>query len=150
MKFNSKMVALMSCLIAAIGVTDAESRPADEPFETLTLDLTRQPATDEEIVLRLALGILPRGTRVVVRTADGEIVGTASPYGLRPGQKAGTHTIPVPDKAVTGNKVTLRIEVLDKGSGKPRSPLKGEVDSTKLDFVKVTPLPEPIETSGPR
>src|SRR4051812_35629656 len=78
---------------------------AESPDGMLTLTLPRPPAADEALVLRLSVGVLPRNARVVVQTVDGEIAGTVAPYGVRPGRKAGEFTLPVPAKAVVGDKV---------------------------------------------
>src|SRR4051794_21400833 len=94
----------------------------------LTLALPRQPAADEAAVLRLSAGVLPRQARVVVRTIDGEIAGTVSPFGVHAGRKAGVHTIPIPAKAIVGDKVTLRLEVLERNAQSPRPPTCAEIE----------------------
>src|SRR4051794_38704269 len=78
----------------------------------VTLTLEREPTAEEMVTLRVTVGVLPRNARVVVRTERGEIAGTITPFGVRPGQKAGVHTIPVPPGALSKKKVALRFEVL--------------------------------------
>ncbi|SIO36254.1 hypothetical protein SAMN05444166_4103 [Singulisphaera sp. GP187] len=114
----------------------------EAPGGKLTLTLSRQPTKDEAIVLRLAVGVLPRNARVIVRTVDGKIAGTVAPFGVRPLQKAGVYQIAVPAKAVVGDKVTLRLEVLEKGAGEARLPTREEIEDAKLTFVPVTPKPK--------
>ncbi|MGI8515243.1 MAG: hypothetical protein ACR2NT_08870 [Acidimicrobiia bacterium] len=104
----------------------------------LTLALPRQPAADEAVVLRLSVGVLPRQARVVVRTIDGEIAGTIAPFGVRPGREAGVHTIPIPAKAVVGDKVTLRFEILERDAQAGRFPTCAEIKEAKLVFMPVS------------
>lgn len=101
----------------------------------LTLTLPRKPAPDESLALRLSVGVLPRGARVVAQTLDGEIVGTVSPFGVRPDRKAGVYTIPVPAKAIAGDRVTLRLHVLEKGVEAGGPPAKAEIEGAKLAFM---------------
>jgi hypothetical protein len=110
---------------------------AEEPAGRLTLTLPRRPAADEALSVRLTVGVLPRDARVVVRTADGQIAGTIRPFGVRSGQKAGVFTIPVPSKAVVEDKVSLRLEVLEKNAKAARAPTEAEVEHAELSFVPV-------------
>ncbi len=97
---------------------------------------TAAGAADEAVQIRLAAGVLPAGARVVVRLPTGEIVGAATPYGARPGQKAGVFTIPLPPGAIRNGKVTLQFTV--EGKGGPRAPKGGEVEQVDLIYVPVT------------
>ena len=69
---------------------------------------------------------------------DQEIAGTIVPYGIRPGQKAGMHTIPLPAKAIVDKKVLLRLEVLEKGAKAARAPTRVEIEDAKLAFIHVS------------
>ena len=103
---------------------------------TMNLTLPRAANADEAVHVRLAAGVLPAGARVVVRLPTGEIVGSATPYGARPGQKAGVFTIPLPPGAIRNGKVTLQFTV--EGKGGPRPPKGGEVEQVDLIYVPVT------------
>jgi hypothetical protein len=105
---------------------------------TLTLELPRFPAAGEAICVRISVGVLPRDSRIVVRMDNGEIVGTIAPYGIRQNQKAGVYTIPIPTKAAVSGKVSLRLEVEEKGAATARAPTQAEVDDARLAFVAVT------------
>lgn len=129
------MLGLLGIGFLASPVSSSAERPDGNGM--LTLTLPRQPAANEALVLCLSVGVLPHHARVVVHTVDGEIAGTIAPFGVRPGQKAGVYTIPVPAKAVEGDKVTLRLDVLEKGAEAARPPARAEIEEAKLAFVPV-------------
>jgi hypothetical protein len=105
---------------------------------TLILKLPRSPAAGEAVCVRISVGVLPRNARIVVRLDNGEIVGTVAPYGVRPNQKVGVYTIPIPTNAVLKGKVSLRLEVEEKSAATTRAPTQAEVEDAKLAFVPVT------------
>jgi hypothetical protein len=104
----------------------------------LTLTLSRKRTSDEAIVLRLSVGVLPRGAHVAVRTLDGEIAGSVVPFGVRPGVKAGVYTIPIPAKAIARDTVTLRVDVMEKNVTAARAPARSEIEKATLAFIPVT------------
>jgi hypothetical protein len=112
---------------------------AEGKHRALTLALPRAPASDEAVALRVKVGILPRGARVVVRLPSGEIVGSVSPFGVLPGRKAGASMIPLPAKAIENGKVQLIFEVEEKGRPAARPPTKKEMEAVELVFLPVTP-----------
>jgi hypothetical protein len=103
--------------------------------KTMTLTLPRAATADETVHVRLAAGVLPQGARIVVRLPNGEIAGSATPYGFR-GAKAGVFTIPLPPGAIRDGKVTLELAVEEKGA--LRAPKDGEVERVDLVYVPVT------------
>jgi hypothetical protein len=94
------------------------------------------------VVLRLTVGVLTSITQIIVRTDDGEIAGTVTPYGGQPGRKLGVFTIPVPRKAVSGRSVTLRLEAVEKGAEVTRRPTRAEVEGLQVDLIRVSALEE--------
>ena len=104
----------------------------------LILELPRSPAADETVCVRISVGVLPRNARIVVRLDNGEIVGTVAPYGVRPNQKAGVYTIPIPTSAAVNGKVSLHLEVEQKSVATTRAPTQAEVEDARLAFVPVT------------
>jgi hypothetical protein len=103
----------------------------------LILELPRAAGAGEAIYLRLTVGVLPRGARLVVRLGDGEIAGTVATYGVRPNQKAGIHTIGIPARAVVDGKVSLVLDVEEK-KAPVRPPTQSEVEGATLVFRPVT------------
>src|SRR5262245_54398286 len=101
----------------------------------LTLVLPQQPTADEMVVAHVTVGDLPPKARIVVRTGDGEIAGTITPYGVRPGQNAGVHTVAVPAKAVAKNKVALRFRSEERRVEKARGPSPTEIQDIKLVLI---------------
>jgi hypothetical protein len=87
---------------------------------------------------RIELGSLPIGARLVVRTMDGAIAGTLVEYGpKRPGETA-VRSVPVPRGAVSGRRVTLRLEVHTKSPEVTRAPTDSEVVGVKVVLVEST------------
>jgi hypothetical protein len=125
----------------AVSVTAAA---ADWPIDSqgkLTLPLPRQPAANEMLVIKVWVGAIGRDTKIVVRSTDQKVAGTITPFGIRPGQKAGMHTIPVPSKAVADKKVALKFEVLEKGAKMARAPTRLEIEDAKLAIVPASKTP---------
>jgi hypothetical protein len=71
------------------------------------IPLPRPLAAGERVVLEVELGMVAAGTRIVLRTPDGRLIGTVSPHGIRHGAGAGTYSVPVPHD--------LLVEVLRDG-----------------------------------
>jgi hypothetical protein len=71
------------------------------------IPLPRPPAAGERVVLEVELGPVGAGTRIVLRTPTGRLIGTVSPHGIRYGTAAGTYPVPVPED--------LLVEVLRDG-----------------------------------
>jgi hypothetical protein len=102
---------------------------------TMTLTLPRPPAAGEAVRVHVVAGVLPRGARVVVRLPDGQVAGSATPYGVRAGQPAGEYIIPLPKEATRTGKVKLCLAVEEKGT--TRAPKKGEIRKVELVTVPV-------------
>jgi hypothetical protein len=137
-------------LLAACSVAcGADDWPIDSRGK-LTLPLARQPAANEMLVVQIGVGAIGQGTKIVVRVSDEETAGTIVPYGVRAGQKAGMFTIPVPANAVADKKVSLRLEVLEKGAKAARAPKRAEIEDAKLAFIPATKRPAKDETRRPK
>jgi hypothetical protein len=131
-----RMVHLFGCALVTAGSVTYGA--ADLPMDSkglLTLTLPRQPADNEMLVIRVWVGSIGQGTKIVVRAIDQKIAGTIVPFGIRPGQKAGMHTIAVPANAVADKKVSLRFEVLEKGAKAARAATRLEIEDAKLAFL---------------
>ncbi|MGO9466294.1 MAG: hypothetical protein ACLQIB_27305 [Isosphaeraceae bacterium] len=108
------------------------------PGGKLTLNLSRRPAANEMLVVQIKVGVLKRGTKILVRAINKELAGTITPFGIRPGQKAGLFTVPVPSKAVADKKVSLLFEVLEKDAKAARAATKAEIEDAKLVLIPVS------------
>jgi hypothetical protein len=96
--------------------------------------LPRAAAAGEEVWLRVEVGALPRGTQIRLATADGRDLAEPSV----PPPTAGRHVVslvPLPQSAVTGGQVTIRIEVEEPG--KAARPPRGAEVQIEAAFVPV-------------
>jgi hypothetical protein len=66
---------------------------------------------------------------------------TFSTLGIPPRQRAGEFTITIGRKAIADGKVSLRFEVIEKGSKSPRPPTERDVEQVELVIIPITPLP---------
>ena len=89
------------------------------------------------IVARVNVGPLPRGARVIVRLADGEVIGSISPYGMQAAASGGSYTIPLPDRVNDATELKFRFEVQESRDAQPRPPREGEVLGVELHAVPV-------------
>lgn len=109
----------------------------------MLLALPRTRAADEQVAVRITVGELAKGARIVVKTGDGEVVGAVAPFGVLPGRKAGTFLVPVPLAAVKDDKVILHLEVEESPqAGKKRAPTSTEVEAANLELMPVSGTPE--------
>jgi hypothetical protein len=100
--------------------------------QSLTLALPRAMVPGETAWIEIELGAISKGRVVTVTTADGQPLGTISPFGARPGQDAGTYPLPVPAGVVRDGRVAIRVTISDLGGGPPRAPTAQEVRGIKL------------------
>lgn len=131
------VASLKAILLVLLGSLNCFGQGGRQEALSLTLTLPRAPAPGEAIRARVNAGVLPRGARLIVRTAAGKIVGAVAPYGIASGSKAGTYTIPVPMDALADGKVALSFELKDK-DGKIRPPTRDELEGAELVLVPVS------------
>ena len=74
----------IACLLALTACAHATAHDRDG------IPLPRPPRAGEGVLLEVRLGVIGSGQEIVVRTADGRLVGTVSPHGIHPGKGAGT------------------------------------------------------------
>lgn len=103
------------------------------PGRVVNLALPRELKDDEGVSLELKLGVLGRGSEIVVETMSGKHVGVVSPYGIRAGEEAGTYTVPLPPEAIEGNHVLLRL-ILQQGREK-RTPTNKQIKNLHLQIT---------------
>jgi hypothetical protein len=133
-------------LIPACGRSSSETLPQavneSSPEGKLLLTLPRAREADEAVAVRITVGTMAKGARIIVKTAEGEVVGAVAPFGVLPGRKAGSFMVPVPVAAVKDGKVSLQLEVEESTAGKTRAPTKAEVEATNLELMPVSGTPE--------
>ncbi|HWA90832.1 MAG TPA: hypothetical protein VG889_12405 [Rhizomicrobium sp.] len=78
--------------------------------------------------LQLTLGPLPRGVEIVAYAQDGRLIGTAAPFALRAGQRAGTFSFPLRDGR---GPVAVRLAAKQYGAAE-RAPSPAEVIEAKV------------------
>jgi hypothetical protein len=101
----------------------------------LTVPITGKRSSDELIVLRLKVPPLRDAASIEVFAPDNTRVGDVTPFGVRPGSKPRYYSIPIPAKAVVANKVTVRLEVVDKPSRSKRPPTRSEIEDAILAYT---------------
>jgi hypothetical protein len=101
------------------------------------LPLPKAAGSGEALVARVSVGPLKPHERIIVRTGNGEIAGTISPYGAQARQSGAVYTIPIPASGAKDNEVRLLVEVERKGA-ETRAPTAQELLDIKLVWVPVT------------
>jgi hypothetical protein len=81
--------------------------------------------------IELTLGVLPRGVEIVVYTEDGKLIGTAAPFALRAGQRAGTYRFRLREELFRGDRVAFRLAAKQYGAAE-RAPTADEVTDMKV------------------
>ncbi|WP_448956383.1 hypothetical protein [Labrys neptuniae] len=100
--------------------------------------LPRQPAAGDIAWLELEVGPIARGQQIQVRTAQGQMLGAVSPFGVRSGKDAGIYTLPVPAGAIRDRVLSLRVTIESAGVP-PRPPTPAELKSLKLHVPSLQP-----------
>jgi hypothetical protein len=113
-------------VLAAASAAGQNAKIAQE----LTLALPHPLGTGQTAFITVQLGALAKGHVVNIATADGQPLGTISPFGARPGQDAGTYALPIPAAAIRDGRVMIRLTISDAGG--PRAPTAQEVRAVKL------------------
>ncbi|MFD0725922.1 hypothetical protein [Lysobacter brunescens] len=103
--------------------------------------LPRAPAGGRvQVLLEVELGAIGSGQEVVLRTQDGQLIGTASPHGIRSGRAAGTYLIPVPARVLAslqgGRRLHLRAWI-ERAGAEPR-----EADEDEVLDIRLAPRAE--------
>ena len=82
--------------------------------------------------LRVTVGALPAGSRIVVRLESGVIVGAVAPFGPDAAAKGGVYLIPLDASAIRDGKLVVRLQ-LEEGDGKQvRAPTQAELPKIEL------------------
>ena len=106
---------------------------AGAPGRVVNLVLPRSLNENEGVAVELKLGVLARGAEIQVETTSGRMLGVISPYGIRPGNEAGTYAVPVPLEAISNQRVSLRITLSNNHN--KRAPSNKEVRSVRLQIT---------------
>jgi hypothetical protein len=101
------------------------------------LPLPQAAAPGQMLVARVSVGLLKPHQRIIVRTRNGEIAGSISPFGYQARQNSGAYTIPLPGNAAKDGHVRLLLQVEEKGIP-TRAPTADELRSIDLAYVPVT------------
>src|SRR5689334_19827773 len=101
-------------------------RPVFAEGVMTTVAAPHPPRPGETPLLEVTLGHVARGQEVEITTPDGRLLGTVSPFGIRPGRAAGTYLVPLPADAIHGEKVAVRLQITQP-NGPARAPTADEV-----------------------
>ncbi|MGA2259262.1 MAG: hypothetical protein ABSG53_31705 [Thermoguttaceae bacterium] len=132
---------LVLLAVAFVGGASEGSRHDRTALENgrIVLDVPPGFEPGRALRLRLSVGAVPHGAKIIVHDAAGNLIGEIQPFGVRPGRKAGLYTIAVPASAIVKGKIPLRFELVPKGA-KPRAPGDDEIETVRLDVIPVDPL----------
>jgi hypothetical protein len=108
---------------------------AAEESRMVELSPPRALHADDSIELQVATGPLPRGSRLVVMTERGEILGVVTPFNVLGTGSGATATVPVPQTAMTDGRLRLRLQVVEQGAA-PRAPRPEEFRLTPVVVPK--------------
>ncbi len=97
---------------------------------SVTLTLPHALREGETAFLSVTIGVIQRGAEIEITSVTGRFLGTILPYGIRPGNGAGTYTVPLPSDAIKGRRVTVLLSL--RANGKNRVPTKKEVKRVRV------------------
>jgi propanediol utilization protein len=117
--------------IAALVVVALLQSGSAATGRAVTLTLAHPLHSGETAWLEVEIGPIERGAEIEIATTDGRPLGIISPYAIRSGDSAGTYTVPVPDDAISKNRVLLRLSLNQHGHAS-RAPTAKEVKGIRL------------------
>ena len=123
---------LILALIASLAGQSASALAAPES-RMVELSAPSALRPGDSIEVQIATGPLPRGSRLVVMTEQGETLGVVTPFNVPGAQSGTTATVPVPRTALSDGHLRLRLQVIEQGVA-PRAPRPEEF---QLTFVVV-------------
>jgi hypothetical protein len=128
---------LSSAVLALALVSMPQSFAAKQQVYTLPLPPAAAAGSDVALVARVSVGPLKPHERIILRTANGEIAGTISPFGAQARRSGSIYTIPIPASAPKNGQVRLLLEVVRENAS-TRAPTSEEVRSITLAYIAVT------------
>jgi hypothetical protein len=103
-------------------------------WREVELILPRALETGETVLVEVQLGTVPRGKEIEITTASGRELGVISPHGIRPGNAAGTYTLPIPADAFTKGRAVIRVSISQPDRVR-RAPTDEEVKSVRVKIA---------------
>lgn len=92
-----------------------------------TLSFDAGTEANARYLIRVQVGVLKEGARILVHSSEGNVVGSIFPFGP-PKQGGGIfYTVSLPKTLIVDNSLRVRLSVLDDEHAKPRAPTKTEV-----------------------
>lgn len=101
----------------------------------VTLALPHALREGETASLIVTAGVLRHGDEIEITTSSGRRLGVISPYGIPPGNEAGTYVLPLPPDAFRRTRLSLRLSI--HTNGRERPPTKKEVKRVRVEVVRV-------------
>jgi hypothetical protein len=102
------------------------------------LVMPRAASSREAVDLSVQVGAIAKGTEIDITTPSGELIGTVSPFAIRPGQPAGTYVFPLHEGAIENGRVVVAMSLRRAGEA-ARAPTPEEVIKVSIVFTAVTP-----------
>ncbi|HJQ36764.1 MAG TPA: hypothetical protein VKB93_06475 [Thermoanaerobaculia bacterium] len=118
----------MRASLLALALFSAVAQPPSARSVTLTLPHALREG--EIAFLSVTVGVIQKGAEIEITSVTGRPLGTISPYGIRPGNEAGTYTVPLPADVIVGRRVTVLLSL--RANGKNRAPTKKEVKRVRV------------------
>lgn len=103
-------IALILAALACAGPAFAQDRKVTE------LLAPRDPGENDAVRVKVETGPLPFGARLVVKTEQGDIVGSFSSYGVSGPNDTHSGSFPLPSSAVVHRRVRLQVQIEAPGA----------------------------------
>jgi hypothetical protein len=86
---------------------------AAQDSRLIELTAPRELRRTDALEVQVTTEPMPSGTRVLVKSERGEVLGVVTPFGLRPAES--TATIAIPRSALVDGRLRLRLQVQEPG-----------------------------------
>jgi hypothetical protein len=103
-------IALLFASLACVSVAAAQDRKMTE------LLAPRDPGPNEAVRLKVITGPLPFGARLVVKTEQGDVVGSIMTYGVPGPNDTRSETFPVQSRNVVNKRLRLQVVIEAPGA----------------------------------
>ena len=129
------MVSIRPALAVMLAVGGLASPYADvaETSRVFELAIPRPASPQQSAYLSVEVGVIAKGTEIDITTPSGMLIGTVSPFAIRPGQPAGTYVFPLSPDTIQNGRIIVQLAV--RRAGAPtHAPAADEVPKVTVEL----------------
>jgi hypothetical protein len=122
----------LAVVLALCGLASLQANAA-ETSRVFQLAIPRPASPQQSAYLSVEVGVIAKGTEIDITIPSGVLIGTVSPFAIRPGQPAGTYVFPLSPDMIRNGRMIVQLAV--RRAGAPtRAPTADEVPKVTVEL----------------